>query len=226
MAEIFIMVTGAISMAEILIMVTSAISMAEGGCMKAMKRKLYSAILLLIPTAKKRTAFMRKHHLYGAIGKNCSIQKRKLPLYSNLVFLHDNVKIASDVGFVTHDIIHSMLNDKYPGETFVERVGCIEIMDNVFIGSGTRILYNTRIGSNVIVGSDSLVNRDIPDNSVYAGVPAKFICTFEEYVEKARAWSGEFRELYAKEKPGVVSDSLAEEMYRQFCGMKDRGVDA
>ena len=149
--------------------------------MTSRQRKLWSVILYLIPSAKKRTEFMRKHHLYGAIGENCSIQKRKLPLYSNLVFLHNNVKIASNVGFVTHDIIHLMLNQKYQdGGGFKEKVGCIEVMDNVFIGSGTRILYNTRIGSNVIIGSDRLVNKDIPDNSVYAGVPARFICTFDE----------------------------------------------
>lgn len=159
---------------------------------------------------------VRKHRLYGSIGKNCSIQKRKLPLHSNLVFLHDNVKIASNVGFVTHDIIHTMLNQKFSGGEFIERVGCIEIMDNVFIGSGTRILYDTRIGSNVIVGSDSLVNHDSPDNGVYAGVPARFICSFEEYVEKAKTYSATFRELYGRNRLGSVSDDLARQIYTNF----------
>ena len=186
------------------------------------RRKLYSAVLYLIPSAKKRTEFMRKHHLYGAIGNNCSIQKRKLPLYSNLVFLHNNVKIASNVGFVTHDIIHTMLNQKFPGGGYVERIGCIEVMDNVFIGSGTRILYNTRIGSNVIIGSDSLVNKDIPDNSVYAGVPARFICTFDEYVEKAKAFSTEFKELYGVDRLDGVSDKLAKQIYNNFLREKNQ----
>ena len=83
--------------------------------MTSRKRKFWSAILYLILSAKKRTEFIRKHHLYGAVGENCSIQMRKLPLYSNLIFIHNNVKIASNVGFVTHDIIHSMLNQKYSG---------------------------------------------------------------------------------------------------------------
>ena len=164
---------------------------------------------------------MKKHGLYGAIGENCVIQKRKLPLYSNLVFLHDNVKIASNVGFVTHDIIHTMLNQKYSEGGFTERVGCIEVMDNVFIGSGTRILYNTRIGSNVIIGSDSLVNKDIPDNSVYAGVPAKFICSFDEYVEKAKSYSEEFKKTYGLEKVRGVDDNLANELYKNFLKEKE-----
>ena len=190
--------------------------------MKKSQRILWSAVLLLIPSATKRTEFMRKHKLYGSIGKNCLIQKRKLPLYSNLVHIHDNVKVASNVGFVTHDAIHTMLNQKFPGEKFTERVGCIEIMDNVFIGSGTRILYNTRIGSNVIIGSDSLVNKDIPDNSVYAGVPARFICTFDEYVEKARAYTAEFKKLYGTDRLHGVDDQLAQKLYEEFLRQKGK----
>ena len=71
---------------------------------------------MLMPGSGKKTAeFIRKHHLYGNVGKNCMIMKKKLPLYSNLVFLHDNVRIASNVGFVTHDDIHNMLNHRETG---------------------------------------------------------------------------------------------------------------
>ena len=184
--------------------------------MKKWKRDLLSAVIAVIPGAGRRTRFMKKHRLYGAIGDKCVIQKRKLPLYSNLIYLHNNVKIASNVGFVTHDIIHTMLNAKAPGSGHIERVGCIEVMDNVFIGSGTRILYDTRIGSNVIIGSDSLVNKDIPDNSVYAGVPARFICTFDEYVEKSKAYSEDFRTKYGTPKIKDMDDALAAQLYRDF----------
>ncbi len=184
--------------------------------MKKLKRNLLSAVIAVIPGAGRRTRFMKKHHLYGSIGDKCMIQKRKLPLYSNLIYLHDNVKIASNVGFVTHDIIHTMLNAKEPGSGHIERVGCIEVMDNVFIGSGTRILYDTRIGSNVIIGSDSLVNKDIPDNSVYAGVPARFICTFDEYVEKSKAYSEDFRSKYGTPKIKDMDDKLAKQLYQDF----------
>ena len=189
--------------------------------MKKLTRNLMSAVIAMIPGAGRRTRFMKKHHLYGAIGDKCVIQKRKLPLYSNLIYLHDNVKIASNVGFVTHDIIHTMLNAKEPGSGHVERIGCIEVMDNVFIGSGTRILYDTRIGSNVIIGSDSLVNKDVPDNSVVAGVPARFICTFDEYVEKSKAYSAEFREKYGISKVNGVDDALAAQLYQDFLSRRE-----
>lgn len=183
--------------------------------MKRYERILHSAILAILPSARARTEYLRKHRLFGSIGERCSIQKRKLPLHSKLIYLHNNVKVASNVGFVTHDIIHSMLNAKYGGG-FVERVGCIEVMDNVFIGSGTRILYNTRIGSNVIIGSDSLVNSDIPDNSVYAGVPARYICSFDEYVAKARAYSEDFTAKHGISRLHGVDDQLAEKLYEEF----------
>lgn len=174
-------------------------------------------LLLLRRGGGKSTAeFIRKHHLYGSVGENCMIMKKKLPLYSNLVFLHDNVWVASNVGFVTHDVIHAMLNTKLGGDNYVEKVGCIEVMNNVFIGSGTRILYNTRIGNNVIIGSDSLVTKDIPDNSVYAGVPARRICSFDDYVKKHMDYSEMFRKKYGHNRINGVDDELAAMIYEDF----------
>ncbi len=189
--------------------------------MNRFKRLFFSVMIAVLP-GRTRISFIKRHHLYGSIGDNCYIQKRKLPLYSNLVFIHNNVHVASNVGFVTHDIIHSMLNVKFEEGGFVERIGCIEIMDNVFIGSGTRILYDTRIGNNVIIGSDSLVNKDVPDNSVYAGVPARYICSFEEYVAKAKQYSECFKEQYGNEIIHGVDDKLSKRLYDAFLKKKNK----
>ena len=89
-------------------------------------------------------------------------------------------------------------------------------MNNVFVGSGTRILNNVRIGNNVIIGSYSLVNKDIPDNSVYAGIPARYICSFEEYEEKHRHYSERFKTEYGRKQVGGVDDELAEMLYLDF----------
>jgi Serine acetyltransferase len=70
------------------------------------------------------------------------------------------------------------------GYSFQEHVGCIEIMDNVFIGSGTTILGNVRIGPNAIVAAGSVVNKDVPPNSIVGGVPAKVIGKFSDLYEK------------------------------------------
>ena len=186
------------------------------------KRLFNSLILSLLPGGGGVASYIKKHGLYGSVGEGCVIQKRKLPLYSNLVHLGNNVVVASNVGFVTHDAIHLMLNKKYGKDAFLERIGCILVKDNVFIGSGTRILYGTMIGSNVIIGSDSLVNKDIPDNSVYAGVPARFICSFDEYVQKAKAYSEKMRNTFGVDRIKQVDDVLADKVFSEF--IKDKGI--
>lgn len=49
------------------------------------------------------------------------------------------------------------------------------IGDNVTIGSGAKILGDITIGNNVVIGANSVVIKDVPDNVVVAGVPAKKI---------------------------------------------------
>jgi serine acetyltransferase len=47
-------------------------------------------------------------------------------------------------------------------------------------------LPNVEVGPNSIVGAGSVVVRDVPQNTVAAGVPAKPICSLDEYVAKYR----------------------------------------
>lgn len=131
-----------------------------------------------------RVNYLRKNKVFGHIGENVLIMDRKIPLYAKLIRIHNNVKIASNVTFVTHDVTHSMLNKMSGEDQYRETVGCIEIMDNVFVGTGVTILNNVRIGSNVIVAAGAVVTKDVPDNSVVGGVPARVICTLEEYLAK------------------------------------------
>ena len=95
--------------------------------------------------------------------------------------------ITANVSFITHDTIRNMRNRKYKTNRFQRAFGCIEVGDNVMIGSGTRILYNVRIGSNVIIGAGSIITKDIPDNSVAAGVPCRVIGKFEDLVERRKS---------------------------------------
>lgn len=102
------------------------------------------------------------------------------PIDSNwpwLISVGDNVTLSSNVKLLAHDA-STALTDVHT------KIGIVKIGNNVFIGAGSIVLCNTRIGDNVIVGAGSVVTKDIPSNSVYAGNPAVFICTFEEYKEK------------------------------------------
>jgi acetyltransferase-like isoleucine patch superfamily enzyme len=130
-------------------------------------RKLYFACL---PTQRQRSRYIKKHsNLFRHIGENVVWQPRLFPYQPQYISIGNNVKIASNVSFINHDIISWMLNDKYGDGKFGNSVGCIEIGDNVMIGAGTRIMQNVKIGSNVIIGAGSVVTKDVPSNSVYGG---------------------------------------------------------
>lgn len=66
----------------------------------------------------------------------------------------------------------------------IVRIGCVSIGNNVFLGFGCIVLPNVRIGNNVIVGAGSIVSRDIPDNSVCAGIPARIISSMDDYKKR------------------------------------------
>lgn len=53
--------------------------------------------------------------------------------------------------------------------------GTPTIGDNVFIGPGVCIYGNIKIGNNVAIGANAVVNTDVPDNAVIAGIPATII---------------------------------------------------
>lgn len=151
------------------------------------KRLWHSLRLYTTFNSRKRGDYIRKHNLFHHVGDNVRIPTMLLPLYPELISIGDNVEIASRVTFVTHDAIHGVLNHKYPGETFHESIGCIEIGSNCFIGAGTIILGNVKIGSNVVIGANSMVNKDIPDNTVCGGIPARKLGDFDHLVEKRKA---------------------------------------
>ncbi len=103
------------------------------------------------------------------------------PIDSNwpwLITIGDDVTLASNVRILAHDASTA----KIPGVR--TKVGTVEIGNNVFIGADSIVLPNTRIGDNVIIGAGSVVSKNLPSNGVYAGNPAKYICSFEEYAQR------------------------------------------
>lgn len=58
---------------------------------------------------------------------------------------------------------------------YTNRTDCPTIGDNVRISAGAAVLGNVHIGNNVIVAANAVVTKDVPDNCVVGGVPAKII---------------------------------------------------
>lgn len=49
------------------------------------------------------------------------------------------------------------------------------IGNDVYISAGARIIGNIHVGNNVIIGANAVVNKDVDDNCIIAGVPARVI---------------------------------------------------
>ena len=85
----------------------------------------------------------------------------------------DNVAIGSHCCLITSSHIFTDKNKNIKDQGLDLKK--IVISENVWIGSKVVILGNVKIGKNSIIGAGSIVNKNIPDNVVAAGVPCKVI---------------------------------------------------
>lgn len=115
---------------------------------------------------------------FYSFGENNRIFTRHFGSEPYLIKIGNHCTISGGVKFTTHDGGSWIFRDEIPD---LNVFGKIEIKDNCFIGMDTIILPNVTIGPNSVVGAGSVVSRDVPPNTVVAGVPAKIISSVEEY---------------------------------------------
>lgn len=115
------------------------------------------------------------------IGKNCIIGSRFWGPEPNLIEIGNHVHITSGVSFVTHDGGVWVFREEVPD---FDVFGKIKVGDNTYIGNNSIILPGVTIGKNCVIGACSVVTKSIPDNTVVAGNPTKFISTTDYYKEK------------------------------------------
>jgi len=97
-----------------------------------------------------------------------------------LIKIGDNVTLASNVIILAHDASTKRSLD-------YTKIALVEIGDNVFIGAGSIILPGVSIGNNVIIGAGSIVTKDVPDDSIAVGNPAKTIGKSSEYISRSKS---------------------------------------
>lgn len=110
------------------------------------------------------------------INAGCSID----PSFPWLVTIGDNVTLGPNVTILSHDA-SSQVHLEYT------RLGLVSIGNNVFIGAGSIILPGVTIGNNVVIGAGSVVTKDVPDNVVAAGAPARVLKSIEDFKAKNKA---------------------------------------
>ena len=162
-------------------------------------KNAYNKFLLLANPIK----YCKKHGVH--LGKGSYFTgKMNFGTEPYLVSIGDHVLIAGAT-FITHEGAHWVLKGLDPSLKDTFGYGRITVCNNVYIGHNSTILRGVTIGENTIVGACSLVNKSLEPNSVYAGVPAKRICSLDEFKEKFLADMPEFDlENYKKNKKDEV----------------------
>jgi acetyltransferase-like isoleucine patch superfamily enzyme len=107
------------------------------------------------------------------VGNRCKI--------SSHTFICEGVQLEDEV-FIGHGVI--FINDRYPRATTAEGQlqteadwACVPtlVKQGASIGSGATILCGVTIGKRAIIGAGSVVTKDVPDDAVVAGNPARFL---------------------------------------------------
>lgn len=121
----------------------------------------------------------RQHYLNGRIqiGDNVLLAKHVFIDYSGEIIIKDNVQIANGAIIETH---HHAFHSDYTKSKSIIIPSSLIIEDGAMIGSRAIILSTcSYIGKNARIGAGAVVTKDVPDNAVVVGVPAKVVKVFE-----------------------------------------------
>ena len=176
--------------------------------MKRILEKIYMCFL----DNEGISAYFRKKGVH--IGSNCEIYRTvQFGSEPYLITIGNNVRITSGVRLITHDgglwVLRNM--GLLPN---ADKFGRIKIGNNVHIGINTIIMPGVSIGNDVVIGCGAIVTKDIPNNCVVAGVPARVIETIDEYYEKV------------KDKCDFTKSYSAEEKKEYLINGRKNSVDA
>ena len=124
----------------------------------------------------------------AVIGKNCNINchvfiENDVVIGNNVtikpgVQIWDGLRIGNDV-FLGPNV--TFTNDKFPrSKHYPEKFQTTIIEDGVSIGAGAIILGGIRISKNAMIGAGSIVTKDVPENELWVGNPARFVRKIEK----------------------------------------------
>lgn len=158
----------------------------------------FKALYMWVYSRKNPVGYARK--IGVNMGQNIYIYGNARIMFGSepwCVTLGNNVHITGEVIFLTHDGGTLLYRHLIPD---LEITKPIKVGDYVYIGYRSIIMPGVTIGNNCIIAAGSVVTKDVPDNSVVGGVPAKIIKSSFEYLEKIKEDSLHLGHLKGKEK--------------------------
>lgn len=131
--------------------------------------------------------FLQKNHVQ--VGENVIFREPRSTRIDltrpSLISIGNDVDINTHFCIMTHDFANFVFRNM--GWGYINSSGAVTIGNNIYFGTNVTILKGVEIGDNCIIGAGSLITKNIPSNSVAAGVPCKVICSLEDYYEKRKA---------------------------------------
>lgn len=122
-----------------------------------------------------RTAMVVGGNGFIKIGNNVGISNSTLVSYENGIVIEDNVLLGGNCKIYDTDFHSIDYVDRMAVPDINIKTGRVRIQQGAFIGAHSIILKGVSIGKRSVVGAGSVVTKDIPDDEVWAGNPAKFI---------------------------------------------------
>lgn len=102
----------------------------------------------------------------------------------SLVTIGNNCYLNRGLVLLTHDYVSGVMRNVY--NDFLNSSGKVVIGNNVGTGYNVTILKGVTIGDNCFIAANSLVTKSMPSNVIIGGIPARILCTLEEYHEKRK----------------------------------------
>ena len=131
-----------------------------------------------------------------------------------LLEIGEHVFIHKGMVIMTHDWAGWCFLDSH--NEFIPSHGKVKIGNNVWFGENVSVCKGVTIGDNCIIGIGAVVTKDIPANSVAAGVPAKVICSYDEYFNKRQDSYLDEAVEYAKAIIDSGREPVVEDFYDDY----------